>query len=448
MTEPADLTNRRTQVPPHDAGAEHAVVGAILLQADSLDTCLGLLQPDDFYMSPYKNIYNAMLYLRTQDQPIDEVTVASRLQETGLLHKIGGSAFIASISETVPTAANIDYYAQIVQGHGLRRRVIRSAIEISSLACDQSSDIRDLAHHVESRIYAATNSVHTQTAFSTARELVARSVKDVERRFNDKRPIIGLATGFSHIDSMTAGLQAGDLIVIAGRPSMGKTALALNIAQHIGVSQRIPVCFFSLEMSAEALMDRLLCAEAGIDSQRFRRGQLHNAEWNNLDSSAERISASPIYIDESGGLSITDMRARARRLSGKCKLGIVIVDYLQLVRGTVRTERREQEIAEIARGLKNMAKELGIPVIALSQLNRSVEQREDKRPLLSDLRESGAIEQDADLIAMLYRDDYYNKDSSDVGMAEVLISKQRKGPTGVVRLRFASELTRFEDEQT
>ncbi len=430
------------RLPPQDVDAERSVLGAMLIEADSLNEVATSLVPEDFYRPAHRLIFEAILALFDRNEPIDEVTVRGQLNATGFLADCGGGAYLAGLSDSVPTAANIGHYAQIVRDRSMGRRLISAATAIATEVYEGKASVELLLDEAESKIFEVTSKRSTR-AFLPLKEVVKDAFKLIEKRYERKEAITGVPTGFIDFDKMTAGFQPADLIILAGRPSMGKTALALNMAQHAALRAQTSVALFSLEMSAEQLVMRMLTSEARVDASRLRGGFLKDSDWPKLAKAAGALAEAPVYIDDTGALTILEMRAKSRRLQAEKGLGLIIVDYLQLMHG--RAESREREISEISRGLKALAKELSIPVMALSQLNRSLEQRQDKRPMLSDLRESGAIEQDADVICFVYRDEYYNEESEQKGEAEIIIGKQRNGPTGTVHVRFMNEYTRFEN---
>ena len=434
----------RGRMPPQDVDAERSVLGAMLLEAEAASEALSLLSGEDFYRSAHARIFSAMADLFERNEPLDEVTVAARLKTQGQLEQVGGSHYLASLTERVPTAANIAHYARIVRARALTRRLIQAATSIAGSGYDGTGEVETLLDEAEKKIFEVTSS-REQRGFTSIKELVDSSFRYIETQFERKENVTGVPTGFVDLDNITSGLQPGDLIIIAGRPSMGKTAFAMNIAQNAAINKKCSVAVFSLEMSKEQLAIRMMCSEAKVESQKVRGGRLAQEDWHKLSLAANSLLHAPIYIDDTSSLSVLEMRAKSRRLQAEHGLGLVVVDYLQLMRGRASTEGREREISEISRGLKALARELSVPVMALSQLNRSLESRSDKRPMLSDLRESGAIEQDADVIGFVYRDDYYDQDSEDKGLAEVIIGKQRNGPTDTVKLRFAREYTRFEN---
>jgi replicative DNA helicase len=446
FTESEPDRERRGRVPPQDTEAERSVLGAMLLEESAVSEMMALLCADDFYRPAHARIFEAMTRLYERSEPLDEITVSSALSEAGHLETVGGQSALAALTESVPTAANVAHYARIVRSRALTRRLITVATTIAAQAYEGTHEIDQLLDQAEAKIFEITSS-REQRAFSSLKDIVKEAFKQVEKLFEQKQPITGVSSGYTDLDRITSGFQPADLIIVAGRPSMGKTAFALGVAQNAAQKHKTPVAVFSLEMSKEQLVMRMLCSEARIDSQRLRGGMLRDADWPKLARAAGVLAEAPIFIDDTGSISILEMRAKARRLQAERGLGLIVVDYLQLMRGRSGQEGREREISEISRGLKALAKELGVPVIALSQLNRSLEARQDKRPMLSDLRESGAIEQDADVIAFVYRDEYYNPDSEQKGKAEVIIGKQRNGPTDSVLLRFHREYTKFDNIQ-
>ncbi len=438
------VTKAVGRMPPQDMDAERSVLGAMLLERDAVSETLAVIKPDEFYRPAHGHILAAMVALYERGEPIDEVTVAAQLKAVGQLDSVGGASYLATLTESVPTAANVTYYARIVHNSALTRRLIQAATGIAGAGYEGKGDIDMLLDEAEAKIFEITSARDTRS-FVPLKEIVKDSFKLIEKAYDRKESITGLTTGFVDLDDKTSGLQASDLIIVAGRPSMGKTAFALGVAQNSAITTKTPVAVFSLEMSKEQLVMRMLCSEARVDSQRMRRGMLKDQEWAKLAQACGLLTEAPVYIDDTGSISVLEMRAKARRLQAEVGLGLVVVDYLQLMRGRAGQEGREREISEISRGLKALAKELSVPVMALSQLNRSLEQRQDKRPVLSDLRESGAIEQDADVICFVYRDEYYNHDSEDKGVAEIIIGKQRNGPTDTVKLKFTREHTRFDN---
>ena len=432
---------RRGRIPPQDIDAERSVLGAILIDPDRFSEIASGLSAEDFYRPNHAHVFEAVVNLFERNEPIDEITVGSELKTLGKLESLGGSAYLAELTDSVPTAANVAYYAKLVKKRAVVRRLIMATTAITGSVYEGTTDIDLLLDEAEAKIFEITTN-RDQKGFAPLKEVVKDAFKLIEKRYEKKEVITGVPTGFIDFDQMTAGLQPGDLVILAGRPSMGKTALALNMAQYAAVQGGSSVALFSLEMGKEQLVMRMLCSEARIDSQRIRGGFLKDQDWPKLARAAGALAEANVHIDDTGALNILEARTKCRRLQAEKGLDMIVIDYLQLMHG--RGESREREISEISRGLKSLAKELSVPVIALSQLNRSLESRQDKRPMLSDLRESGAIEQDADVICFVYRDEYYNPDSEAKGQAELIIGKQRNGPTGTCHLKFFNEYTRFE----
>jgi replicative DNA helicase len=437
-----DLLAQR--LPPQNLEAETSVLGAVLLENEALNRVLEILKEDDFYRNAHRRIFSAILHLYEHSEPVDLITLSEVLKTRGELDDVGGVEYLNSLVNGVPTAANISYYAKIIKEKALLRKLINRTTEIVSQSYSISGDVDEFIDQAERTIFEISED-RVRPSFYPIKDLIKSSFKTIERLYEKRQLITGVPTGFQRLDELTSGLQPSDLIIIAGRPSMGKTALALNIAQNASVQAAIPAAIFSLEMSKEQLALRMLCSEAKVDAHRLRGGFLSESDWPKLTRAAGSLSEAPLFIDDTPGLSALEMRAKTRRLKIEHNLGLVIVDYLQLMRGRARADSREQEISDISRSLKALAKELSIPVIALSQLNRRVEERGDKRPQLSDLRESGAIEQDADVILFLYREEVYNKSEENRGKAELIIGKQRNGPTDKVDLAFLDKYTRFEN---
>ena len=437
-----DLLAQR--LPPQNLEAETSVLGAVLLENEALNRVLEILKEDDFYRNAHRRIFSAILHLYEHSEPVDLITLSEVLKTRGELDDVGGVEYLNSLVNGVPTAANISYYAKIIKEKALLRKLINRTTEIVSQSYSISGDVDEFIDQAERTIFEISED-RVRPSFYPIKDLIKSSFKTIERLYEKRQLITGVPTGFQRLDELTSGLQPSDLIIIAGRPSMGKTALALNIAQNASVQAAIPAAIFSLEMSKEQLALRMLSSEAKEDAHRLRGGFLSESDWPKLTRAAGSLSEAPLFIDDTPGLSALEMRAKTRRLKIEHNLGLVIVDYLQLMRGRARADSREQEISDISRSLKALAKELSIPVIALSQLNRRVEERGDKRPQLSDLRESGAIEQDADVILFLYREEVYNKSEENRGKAELIIGKQRNGPTDKVDLAFLDKYTRFEN---
>ncbi len=442
------------RLPPQNLEAEMSVLGGVLLENEALNRALEVLRPEDFYRESHRKIFTSLITLSDRNEPADLVTLTSVLKEQGALEEVGGSAYLSTLVDFVPTAANISYYCKLVKEKAISRELIKVATEIATRGYE-GGEVEASLDWAEGEIFKIANMKSRPSYFST-KDIVKDTIRTIEKLYDRKEQITGVPTGFSGLDNMTSGLQGGDLIIIAGRPSMGKTAFCLNLVEYASmhISEPVPAVIFSLEMSKEQLVQRLLCSVARIDATRVRNGKLAQSEFPTLVNAAGIIAEAPIYIDDTPAISVLELRAKARRLKAEKNIGLVVVDYLQLMQGK-NTENRQQEISEISRSLKALAKELSIPVIALSQLNRSLESRTDKRPLLADLRESGAIEQDADVIMFLYRESVYcdackkRDNSCNEGHernAEVIIGKQRNGPLGVESLTFLGEFTRFESQ--
>jgi replicative DNA helicase len=433
------------RLPPQNIEAEQCVLGSILLHQGAILKAVETLSPDDFYRSEHGLIYAAMIQLFDKTEPQDLVTVTNILKDANKLDKIGGPAYLATLTDIVPVAANIGYYSKIVREKSILRKLIATSTDIAGRCYEQQDDIDALLDETEQNIFEISSAKSSQSYYPIS-TVINDTFKMIEKLSERRELITGVSTGFADFDKMTAGLQPSDLIILAGRPSMGKTALAMNIVQNAAMLAKVPVGVFSLEMSKEQLGMRMLCSISRVDAQNLRTGRVRDNDWPNLARAHGMLSESPIFIDDTPAISILEIRAKARRLKTEHDIGLIVVDYLQLMRGRDSAERREQEISEISRSLKAMAKELQIPVIALSQLNRSLENRPNKRPQLSDLRESGAIEQDADLICFIYRDEVYNKaeDNPNKGIAELIVGKQRNGPTGTVHMAFLNTITTFE----
>ncbi len=440
-----DSEIQKDRVPPQNIEAEQSVLGAILLDNDALHTAVEMLVADDFYRDAHKKIYQAMTDLHRKPEPVDIITLTEFMKVRGELDAIGGLQYLSSLASIVPTSANVRYHARIIKEKALVRGLLTSVTDIAKNVYESEQDADELIDFAEKTIFTLHDR-KVKTAFYPMKDLITDTFVTIERLYDRKEAITGVPSGFKDIDELTTGFQRGDLIIIGGRPGMGKTAFCLNIAQHVGIGMGEPVAIFSLEMAKEQLVMRMLCSEAKVDSNKVRKGFINKREdWNKLTNAAGKLAESKIFIDDSSGLSVLEMRAKARRLKQQHGLSLVIIDYLQLMKGTGKFERREQEIADISRSLKALAKELEVPVVALSQLNRGVETRTgaNKNPTLADLRESGAIEQDADVIMFLYREAKDEKDGR--GGIVVDIAKQRNGPTDKVNLTFLAYCTRFVD---
>lgn len=432
------------QLPPQNMEAEQAVLGAIFLEPSSLTLASEILLPEDFYRGAHQRIFNAMLKLNDKGEAVDLITVTEELAATKLLEDTGGISYLSELAGSVPTAANIEYYAKIVEEKSILRRLIRTATGIAQDGYTREDEVEILLGEAEKSILEVAQRKKVG-AFHHIKDVLVRTYDNIEVVHNRVGDITGIATGFAELDKMTAGFQRNDLIIVGARPSVGKTAFALNIAQNVATKTDENVAIFSLEMGAEQLVMRMLCAEGNIDAQRLRTGSLTDDDWGKLTMAMGSLSNAGIFIDDTPGVRVQDIRSKCRRLKQEQGgLGMILIDYLQLVLGNGRSgENRQQEVSEISRSLKALARELQVPVIALSQLSRGVEQRQDKRPMMSDIRESGSIEQDADIVAFLYRDDYYDKESENKNIIEIIIAKQRNGPTGTVSLAFVKEYNKF-----
>jgi replicative DNA helicase len=437
-----DLLAQR--LPPQSLEAEVSVLGGILLENEALNRVLEVIREGDFYRESHRTIFSALLELYERSEPADLITLSEVLKKREEFEAVGGIEYLNSLVNSVPTAANITYYAKIIKEKSILRKLINRATEIISQGYADSGDVDEFLDRAERSIFEISED-RVRPSFYPIKDIIKSSFKTIEKLYEKRQLITGVATGFTKLDELTSGLQPSDLIIVAGRPSMGKTAFALNIAQHAAIQGGIPSAIFSLEMAKEQLALRMLCSEAKVDAHRLRGGFLSEADWPKLTRAAGNLSEAPIFIDDTPGLTALEMRAKSRRLKAERKLGLVIVDYLQLMRGRAASDNREQEISDISRSLKALAKELTVPVIALSQLNRRVEERGDKRPQLADLRESGAIEQDADVIIFLYREEIYNRSENNKGKAEIIIGKQRNGPTDKFELAFLDRYTCFEN---
>ncbi|ABQ25134.1 replicative DNA helicase [Geotalea uraniireducens] len=435
------------KLPPQSIEAEMSILGGILVDNEAINRALEIITPDDMYRETHRKIMRAMIELNTRNEPCDLITLTSILKKKGELEEVGGGAYLATLVDYVPMAANIVYYCKIVKEKGITRKLISAATEIVSQGFEDQVDVEELLDNAQKVIFEISEN-KLRPAFYPVGAILKDTIKNIELLYEKKEHVTGVPTGFIDLDEMTAGFQGGDLIIVAGRPSMGKTAFALNIGQNAAIhaGKPYPVAIFSLEMSKESLVTRLLCSEARIDASRLRTGHLIESDWEKLARGAGKLHEAKIFIDDTPAISVLEMRAKCRRMKAEHDIGMIIVDYLQLMRGGANPESRQQEISEISRSLKALAKELNVPVVALSQLNRGLESRTDKRPMMSDLRESGAIEQDADVIMFVYRAEVYDKENEELkGKAEIIIGKQRNGPIGIVDLVFRGEHTRFEN---
>ncbi len=436
-------------LPPQSIEAEESILSAILIDNSALIDIVEVLSADDFYKTAHRIIFTAIETLYAKSEPVDLVTLANMLRETDGLDKAGGAAYLAHLVDTIPIAVNARHYARIIRDKATLRRLIERSNVITQRCFEDSGNVDAIIEFAQSAIFEISEGKPSQ-AFSPISKIIEINIDALEERQGNRSLVTGVTAGFPKLDTLTSGFQNSDLIILAARPAMGKTAFALNIARNAAIEGGVPVAIFSLEMSKEQLSMRMLCAEARVDSSRIRSGFLNQDDWNRITDAAGRLTEAPIFIDDSPDISTTSIRTKSMRMRMDKGLGLIIVDYLQLMRGSANIERRDLEISDISRSLKILAKELNVPVIALSQLNRKLEERSDKRPQLSDLRESGALEQDADLVAFIYRDEVYNRDENNPqrGTAEIILAKQRNGPTGIAHLAFLKSYTRFENLAT
>lgn len=435
------------RVPPQNVEAEQAVLGAMMIEREAISKVSEVIRPEDFYREAHRLIFNAMMELFNKNEAVDLVTVVEVLRRDEKLEGAGGIAYVSALANSVPTAANVMYHARIVEEKALLRQLINTATYVAGMGYEANEEVAVIMDKAEKLILEVSNRKAGQE-FASIKNIIFDVFDKVSELYSSKGGITGLPTGFKDLDKLTSGLQPSDLILIAARPSMGKTAFVLNIAQNIAVKEKKAVAFFSLEMSKEQLVQRMLCAEAPIDAQRLRIGELENNDWDKLVRAADRLAAAPIFIDDTAGITVMEMRSKARRLKIEHDLQLIIIDYLQLMQGgtgSSRSENRQQEISEISRSLKALARELKVPVIALSQLSRGVESRQVKKPMLSDLRESGSLEQDADIVAFIYREDYYEPETERKNITDIIIAKHRNGPVDSVQLFFHKQFTKFSD---
>jgi replicative DNA helicase len=435
------------RVPPQSIEAEQSVLGAMLIEKEAITKAADILKPEDFYRADHRLLFEVMVDLYNKNNPVDLVTLTEALRNMNKLEDIGGIKFLAYLTQLVPTAANVSYHAKIIEEKSILRQLINASTEIASSGYDPEDEVSVILDTAEKKILQISNR-SSNADFTPMSTVVMSAIDKIETLYNQKSSLIGLSSGFKDFDKLTSGLQPSDLILIAARPSMGKTAFVLNIAQNVAIRGKKSVALFSLEMSKDQLVQRMLCAEAQIDATRLRVGELKDDDWPKLMAAADRLSTANIFIDDTPGVTAMEMRSKARRLKQEGSgLDLIIIDYLQLMQGSGqrRSENRQQELSEISRSLKALGREMNVPVIALSQLSRGVESRTVKRPMLSDLRESGALEQDADLVAFLYREDYYDKETENKNITELIIAKHRNGPVDTVKLFFQKEYTRFYD---
>lgn len=437
------MSNELGRVPPQNLDAEQAVLGSLLIDRDAIYRVMEHLTAVDFYRRGHQLIYQTVVDINEQGEPVDLVTVSEELLNKGQLDKVGGATYLASLADAVPTAANVEYYAKIVAEKALLRSLIDTSVQIAQKGYEAGEEVSELIDQAEQMIFNVTQKKN-RAGFVPIKEILLETFERIEKLAMQKNEVTGIPT-FKDLDKMLSGLQKSDLIICAARPAMGKTSFCLNIAQNAAVNHKTPVAVFSLEMSKDQLVQRMLCADAMVDQQKMRSGFLVEEDWNKLAHAVGPLSEAPIFIDDTPAISVLDMRAKARRLMGEHGLGLIVVDYLQLMTSHRRVESRQQEIAQLSRSLKGLARELNIPVLCLSQLNRGVEQRQDKRPMMSDLLESGSIEADADVVMFIYRDDYYNPESEKQNIAEIIVAKHRHGPVGTAELAFLKEFTRFYD---
>jgi replicative DNA helicase len=442
------MGNEEIKIPPQSQTAERAVLGAMLLDEEAIGAVIESLDSSFFYDASHQKVFEGIVKLYGDRKNVDIITLADRLKSDGVLESVGGSAFLAELVDSVPTSANVLHHAEIVKEKGIKRKLIRTATEIVTRSYEDSTDAGVLVDDAERLIFEIAHAREKQQTFAV-KDIIKETIKVIDSLYHRKETVTGVPTGFYKFDEMTSGLQRSDLVIVAARPSMGKSAFAATIAEYAALEKGIGVAFFSLEMSKEQVVMRMLCSQARVDASKVRTGMLASSDWPLLTRAAAKLSNAPYYIDDTPAISPLELRAKARRLKSAHNIGLVVVDYLQLMRGaTNKSENRQQEISEISRSLKALARELRVPVIAISQLSRAVESRQDHRPMLSDLRESGAIEQDADVVVLLVREDYYDAKPENIGLAEIIIAKQRNGPTGSIKLRFSKQFVRFDNLET
>lgn len=432
------------KLPPQSVEAEASVLGAALFDPDAVGKLVEILRPEHFYSETHQKIFTAMFDLFDKGSPVDLITVTEKLKVNADLEAIGGATYLSELTSSVSTSAHVMQHARLIKEKYFLRSLITVSTQIIEEAYDPSGDAITVLDEAEKLIFQVSGQ-KVEGGISSMKDLIKDSIETIDRLYQRKELVTGISTGFHKLDEMTAGLHKSDLVIVAGRPSMGKSAFALSMCEHIAVENKVPIAFFSLEMSKEQLAQRLLCARARVNAQNVRTGFLSSQDWPKLTSAAGKLSESPIYIDDTAGMTAFEIRAKARRLKSKYGIQLIVIDYLQLMHSGTRIESRQQEISEISRRLKGLARELSVPVIAISQLSRAVESRQDKKPQLSDLRESGSIEQDADLVILLMREEYYNPTEENRGKAEVIIGKQRNGPVGSIQVAFLKELARFEN---
>jgi replicative DNA helicase len=430
---------------PQNQEAEVAVLGSMILDKNAIAAAIQMLDPSAFYSDANQKLYSAIVTLYDNNKVVDILAIVEELRKRDDLDRVGGPSYIANLAGSIPTAANIEHYAKIVKEKSILRHLINTSTAIIQDCYSHRTEVDSLLDKAETMIFDITSRKHSETKSVEIKEIIKDSIETIDNLYQRKENITGVPTSFHELDVMTAGLQKSDLIVVAGRPSMGKSALALSMAEYAGVVEKIPVAFFSLEMSKEQLVQRMLCSHAKVNAHKVRTGFLSQSDWPRLTNAAGKLSEAPVFIDDTPGITALELRAKARRLKAQHNIQLLVVDYLQLMQGPAKSENRQQEISEMSRSLKALARELNLPIIAISQLSRAVEQRADHRPQLSDLRESGAIEQDADLVLLLLREEYYTSTEENKGMAELIVAKQRNGPVGSIKLAFVAEYARFEN---
>lgn len=438
------MGHEEIRIPPQNSEAEKSVLGAMLIDDEAIGSAIEVLDESWFYEDAHRKIYRAIVDLYSERKNVDLITISDKLRGANLLDNVGGVTYLSSIIDFVPTSANVEHYAQIVREKGILRKLIKNATTVITSAYEGDGNVQEIVDNAERLIFEVADLKQKSRSFHI-KDLVREGIETIDHLYQRKEHITGVPTGFTEIDKMTSGLQKSDLIIIAARPSMGKTAFAITIGENVGIEHNSGVAIFSLEMSKEQLVQRMICSQARVDAHKVRTGFLSPADWPKLTSAAGKLSKSNIFIDDTPAITSLELRAKARRLKANHDIKLIILDYIQLMRGINKTESRQQEISEISRSLKALAREIGVPIIALSQLSRAVESRQDHRPQLSDLRESGAIEQDADVVFLLMREEYYNQTDENRGIAEVILAKQRNGPVGTVKLAFKKEFIRFEN---
>ena len=441
-----NLENNATyRVPPNDTEAEMALLGCMFFGVDVIGEIHGKLKPEDFYRPDNRIIFETMIDLFTRNAPVDLITLGAKLDERGFTESVGGRDYLLMLASSVSTSANWEHYAKIIEKKSTQRKLIQAGQKITGDGYDSSKELDEILEDAEKSIFNILQG-KSGSDFALMKDLLVGAIGDIEKVYKNKGQTAGISTGYKDLDSKTAGLHPSDLVLIAARPAVGKSALAHSICQNVTIDQKVPTALFSLEMSDVQIVNRLLCSTAKLDFQKIRTGNLDSSDWAKIIGAVAPLSEAPLYIDDTPGITPTEIRAKCRKLKMEKGLGLIIIDYLQLMSGGRRSENRQQEISEISRSLKGIAREMDVPVIALSQLSRAVESRADKRPMLSDLRESGAIEQDADVVMFIYRDEYYNPGEDNAGQAEIIIAKQRSGPTGTVEMTFVDRYTRFESK--